>query len=105
MGKENQEIGANQDDVKTSLAKINCALDEITKSLRKVSSRVDFCEKSNEELRARCGQQDTFSGFASLSPPEGGITGHRPGENPLSVNIQGDFRALKDSYQKGSTQL
>ena len=30
------------------------------------------------------GQQD--SGFASLGPPECGITNHRPGENdPLSV--------------------
>ena len=45
--------------------------------------------------------QASFVGNIFLSPPAGGIAGHQPGEtNPLSGDIQGDFRSLKDSYQK-----
>ena len=100
MGNETDEINVNQDDIKSSLAQINGSLDEITKSLRKLHSRVDVCETSNEELHARLNHL-SFGGYAGQSPPESGIAGSRPGDNSsLSVNIQGDFRSLKESYQK-----
>lgn len=120
MEKINEDIS----DLRETNQDIKSTLTEISSSLKELCSRVDSCERSNSTIQEQFrdfsshrrerqspsfhssvgnnypGPQQTYSGHLFTSPPEGGIASSRPGIVPLSEDIQGDFRELKDSYQK-----